>query len=92
MHKLRLAVGLFITSIIFTYCKKDSISISPLASLNIVNACVNLGTVEANFTNVGSKSGYEYYSQISTTVAYGNNNNYAVVANKSIPLVMAPHF
>jgi hypothetical protein len=72
----------------FASCKKSDVTLSPLASLNLVNATVNLGTVQANFTNLSNKTTGQPYSQITTTVPYGSNNVYGVLANMAIPLTI----
>ncbi|HEY4147273.1 MAG TPA: hypothetical protein VGM41_00020 [Chitinophagaceae bacterium] len=66
-------------------CKKDSVTLSPLASLNIVNASVNLGTVKVNFTGLKG-----LYSSISTTVAYGANTAYGANAGVTVPVTIVP--
>src|SRR6185437_14866206 len=68
-------------------CEKSGVNPNPLASLNLVNFTVGLGAVKVNFTNAGGKNGqYQYYNQITTSVAYGNNSVFAVLANQSVPL------
>jgi len=72
----------------FGSCKKSDVTLTPLASLNLVNATVNLGTVKANFTNLSNKTTSQLYSQITTTVAYGSNLIYSVLSNKNVPLTI----
>jgi len=62
-------------------CKKSGVAITPLASLNVVNASVNLGTVKANFTGAG-----QYAS--ATSIGYGANNSYSVRAGITIPFTI----
>jgi hypothetical protein len=72
-------------------CKKTDPGIIPLASINIVNATVNLGTIKANFTNAGTKNnGYQYYSQITTSIGYGSNSILGVLAQTQVPITIAP--
>jgi len=66
-------------------CKKSTVTLSPLASLNIVNASVNLGTVKVNFTDLKG-----LYSSITTTVAYGANTPYGVNAGVIVPVTIVP--
>lgn len=66
-------------------CKKSTVKLSPLASLNIINASVNLGTVKVNFTDLKG-----LYSSITTTVAYGANTPYGVNAGVSVPVTIVP--
>ncbi|MES2328197.1 MAG: hypothetical protein V4539_01255 [Bacteroidota bacterium] len=66
-------------------CKKNAdVSLSPVASLNFVNASVNVGTAKAVFTGVG---GTNFYSA-ATAVAYGANTVYGVTANISVPMTV----
>jgi len=66
-------------------CKKSTVSLSPLASLNIVNASVNLGPVKVNFTDLKG-----LYSSITTTVAYGANTPYGANAEVPVPVTIVP--
>ena len=61
------------------------VTLSPLASLNIVHASVNLGAVKVNFTDLKG-----LYSSITTTVAYGANTPYGVNAEVSVPVTIVP--
>lgn len=79
----------FLLVLHFVSCKKSTVSTSPLASLNIVNATVNLGSVKANFTGT-NKTLVNYWAGISTTVAYGANTAYGVNAETDVPLAIAP--
>jgi len=69
-------------------CQKANVSVTPLSSLNMVNAMVGVPAVKANWTNSSSKSSSQFYSQISATVGYGASYTYGVLANKSIPLTV----
>src|SRR5689334_1521492 len=66
-------------------CKKSTVSLSPLASLNIVNASVNMGPVKVNFTDLKG-----LYSSITTTVAYGANTPYGANAGVTVPVTIVP--
>lgn len=75
----------------FTACKKDTPAVTPLSTLNFVNATVNLGVVKANFTNTTTKGGsYQFYSQITTSVGYGANVIFPVLSDVGTPLTIAP--
>ncbi len=90
MKRITTPLLLFFAVMTLLSCKKDSVSLTPLASLNLVNATVNAGAVKANFTNVSGKGGGQYYSQITTSVNYGSNNVYGVLAGRTIPITVAP--
>ena len=64
-------------------CKKNTVTLSPLGSLNIVNACVNLGAVKVNYTDLKG-----LYSSITTTVASYGNTAYGVNAGVNVPITI----
>lgn len=68
----------------FAACKKDSVSSTPLASLNIVNAAVNVPSIKSNFVPDAAKP--NYYKLITASTAYGANTPYGVLANTNYPL------
>jgi hypothetical protein len=70
--------------ILFAACKKEALKTTPVASINIVNASVNLAASKASFTDPGSAS----YYLITATTAYGANTVYGVSANTSVPLTV----
>ena len=80
---------LIIAAFIFQACKKIEVATTPLSSLNIVNASVNLASIEANFSNAGQKVNVQYYSQISS-INYASNAVYGVLANLNVPLTIVP--
>lgn len=80
MKQLLMIAG---AAILAASCKKSTVETSPLASLNIVNASVNVSAAKVNFTGPG---GANYYNLITTTTAYGANTAYGVNANTSVPL------
>ena len=84
--RIRWMILLGVTSLFS--CKKTTIGIRPLASVNLVNATVNLAGVKANFSWEGNKGGIQYYSQISTTVGYATNYVYSVLAVPNVPLIV----
>lgn len=87
MRYLKQATIFAVVGLILSSCKKEATPTTfPLASLNIINATVNLGTVKANFTGNGLPN---YWAGITTTIAYGANTAYAVNANTSVPLTIA---
>ncbi|MES2329929.1 MAG: hypothetical protein V4539_10025 [Bacteroidota bacterium] len=67
----------------FTACKKSTVDITPLASVNIVNASVNVAAAKVNFTGPVSPN---YYNLITATTAYGANTAYGVLANTTVPV------
>ena len=69
----------------FAACKKSTVEISPLASLNIVNATVGVSAAKVNFT--GPK-GPNYYNLITATTAYGANTAFGVNANMAVPVTI----
>jgi len=69
----------------FFGCKKTSVDISPLASLNLVNASVNVSAVKVNFTGNGLPN---YYNLITATTAYGANSLFPVNANTTVPVTI----
>jgi len=71
--------------ILFAGCSKSSVSVSPLASLNVVDASVNVATIKANFTGTGLPN---FYATNTVTVAYGANNVYGVNAGVTVPLTI----
>lgn len=82
-----------IVFVLFMVCckKSEEPGIVPLASINIVNGCINIGTIKANFTNASTKNGgYQYFSQITTSIAYGSNAIVGVLAQEQVPLTIAP--
>src|SRR4051812_45364015 len=69
----------------FAACSKDSVELTPLASLNVVNGTVNLGTIKSNFTGPGAAN---YYSTITTTTGYAANTAFGVRADMAVPLAI----
>ncbi len=69
--------------ILFSACKKEALKTTPVASINIVNASVNLAASKASFAG-----GAGNYYLIATTTAYGANTVYGVSANTSVPLTV----
>src|SRR3954464_11253018 len=67
----------------FAACKKDGVELTPLASLNIVNATVNLGAVKNNFTGPGLPN---FYAAITATTGYAANTAFGVRADMGVPL------
>lgn len=59
-----------------------------MAAVTMVNAVVGEGNLKVNWTNIGNKSSSQYFSQISTTVGYGANNTYSVLANRTMPMTV----
>lgn len=84
-----LFIVLIFSTLGFFACKKSTVSLSPLASLNVVNATVNLGSVKAKFTGT-NKTLVSYWSGITTSIAYGANTAYGVNAETDVPLTIAP--
>ncbi len=82
MKKIILA---FFTIAAFTACKKSTVDITPLASVNIINASVNVASIKPNFTGPGLPN---YYNLITTTVSYGANSVFPVLANANVPLTI----
>jgi len=78
-------LSILLATTCFSSCIKDTVSLSPIASLNVVNASVNLGAVKINFTDLKG-----LYSSITTTVAYGGNTPYGVLADVAAPLTIVP--
>ena len=69
--------------ICFTGCKKAGVALSPLGSLNFVNATVNLASAKVNFTNLKG-----LYSSTSTTTAYGGYTQYGINAGVTVPITV----
>jgi hypothetical protein len=91
MNKTKAYIRFAFSLFLLCSCKKEVPSIVPLAALNLINVTVNLGTVKANYTNTATKgAGYQFYSQITTSVGYGANFIYGVLANTTVPLTVAP--
>jgi len=87
MKRINQFLNLLLVITFFASCKKDTnIATSPLASLNIVNASVNLGTIEPNFTGTGIPN---FWNGITKSIAYGSNLAFSVNANTSVPLSIA---
>lgn len=89
MRQLKITTTILLFVITIASCKKDSTpATTPLGSLNIVHAVVNLGTIQPNFSDPGTKgtSNYTYYNQIPTKIGFGFNATYTIFANKSVPL------
>jgi len=84
----RYRYSILLAAAILLSCKKTMVNVRPLASLNMVNATVNLDGVQANFTRPGSKAGIQYYSDISTVIGYGTNSVYSMLAKQGIPLTV----
>ncbi len=70
---------------LFAACKKSTVETSPLASLNIINASVNVAAAKVNFTG---PAGVNYYNLITATTAYGANTAFGVNANTTVPLTI----
>ena len=70
--------------ILFGACKKETLKTTPVASINIVNASVNLAASKTSFTTPGAAT----YYLITATIAYGANTVYALSANTSVPLTV----
>lgn len=87
MSYLKKCFAIILVAAAFTACKKDSVDLTPLASLNLVNATVNIAAVKANFTSVPGN--VNYYNLITATTAYGANTAYGVLANTSVGLAVA---
>jgi len=77
-----------LAAIFFNCCQKSKTSITPMASLNLINATVGTTAIKSNWTNLVNKSQSQYYGQISTTVGYGANYVYGVLANRDVPLTI----
>ena len=82
MKKIILVV---FTIVAFAACKKSTVDISPLASINIVNATVNVAAAKVNFTGNGATN---YYNLITTTTAYGANTVFGINADMNVPLTI----
>jgi hypothetical protein len=82
--KSLLSVG--VSLLLFASCEKTVVNTTPLASLNLVNAVVNSGSVEVNFTYATGKIPGEPYANISTTVGFGSNNAYSILAGTIVPI------
>lgn len=67
-------------------CKKGTGVPTALTSLNIVNASVGIGPITAKFAGMNQVI---YWSQIGTTLDYGINNIYTVLADVPISLAIA---
>lgn len=63
-------------------CKKTHITTTPLASINIVNAAVNVPGIKVNFMNLPGQ-----YASI-PTISYGGNKTYSVLANLTVPVAI----
>jgi len=74
---------LIIWAALFSACKKSDIQVTPLASINIVNATVNSTVVKANFTN---NTGV--FGTTSLSVGYGGNTVYPLPAGNNIPVTI----
>lgn len=81
---------LMLTLLLFASCQKKGINITPIASLNLVHAIVNQGAIEANFTDLSKRNtgNYQYYSQITTSVNYGNNSIYGALSIQNVPITV----
>lgn len=84
MRYSALILSLFATACL-SGCKKSTVSLSPLASLNIINASVNLGAVKTNFTDLKG-----LYASITTTTAYGANTAFGANAEVPVPVTIVP--
>src|SRR5258708_7212219 len=69
-------------------CRKNIITVTPTATLILVNATAGGTTVKVNWTNVANKSTSQYYNQISTTVGYGANFGYGVLSGRPVPFTI----
>lgn len=79
-------ISLFICALaLVTACKKSTVETTSLASINIVNASVNVAAAKVNFTGPGSPN---FYAQITTTTSYGANTVFGVLGNTTIPMTI----
>jgi hypothetical protein len=62
---------------LFFSCKKQNDAPTDLASVNIVNATVNLSSVKVNYINPNA-----FYAKITDQVSYGANKVYSIPTNK----------
>jgi hypothetical protein len=70
-------------------CQKSEINLTPLSSLNVINAIVNLNTALVNFNSTpGSHEQGQSYADITQTVPFGTNYIYGVLAGKSVNMVV----
>src|SRR5258708_4699301 len=84
----KIIISFFLMLLFFYSCQKTKVTLTPLASVTLVNATVGITAVKSNWTDLTNKSQSQYYGQISTTVGYGANYVYGVLANRSIPLTI----
>lgn len=81
---------LLLTGVVLSIsCKKSIVGLTPISSLYLINATVNLGSVKANFVDPSNKGNGQYYSQIAS-IRYGGNASYPVLAGQIIPLTIVP--
>jgi hypothetical protein len=86
MRLFNFLLSIGVSLMLFGSCQKTVVNTTPLASLNLVNAVVNSGSVEVNFTNSTGKIPGEPYANISTTVGFGSGNAYSILASTTVPI------
>ncbi len=85
MRKFKWILMILVAAASITGCKKSTVDITPLASINIVNASVNVAAAKINFTGPVSPN---YYALITATTAYGANTAYGVLAGTTVPVTI----
>jgi hypothetical protein len=76
----------FLIIVVLIGCKKGTGVPTPITSLNIVNASVDLGPITARFSGMNQ---INYWSQLNSTADYGANNIFTVLADVPISLAIA---